>query len=144
MASKKGRPKINNNNNIIINNINIKYLLTKSDKCDNEVSYVKMLDPKNKLKAVLDTQVNDKDVQLSHIWITDTQDMILKVKSKWLNICDDLQSVANYVMNADFSYYSMEAENGTIKGYYIKVTKIKIKKINFTVDINDDNSYFSN
>ena len=137
MGYKKSIPKTNNN--IIINDINVEYLSTKSDKFDNEVIYFKMLDPKNKLKAVLDTQVNDKDVKLSCIWLTDTQDIILKVKSKWLNISDDLQPLANYVMNADFSYYSMDAENGTLKGYYIKVTKIKVKKMNFTVEINDDN-----
>ena len=140
MASKKGRhTNNNNNNNMIINDINVEYLSTKSDKFDNDVIYFKMLDPKNKLKDVINTQVNDKDVKLSCIWSTETQDIILKVKSKWINVADDLQPSANYVMNADFSYYSMEAENGMIKGYYIKVTKIKIKKMNFNVEIDDDN-----
>ena len=68
--------------------------------------------------------------------MTDTQDIILKVKSKWLNICDDLQPLENYVMNADFSYYSMDAENGTLKGYCIKVTKMKLKKMNLIVEMN--------
>ena len=64
MASKKGRPK-NNNNNIIINDINVEYLSTKTDKFDNSVVYLKLTDPKNKLKPIIDTQANDKDIKLS-------------------------------------------------------------------------------
>ena len=44
--SKKGRPQ-KNNNNIIINDINVEYLSTKTDKFDNSVSYFKLIDPNN-------------------------------------------------------------------------------------------------
>jgi len=135
MASKKGRPK-NNNNNIIINDINVEYLSTKTDKFDNSVVYLKLTDPKNKLKPIIDTQANDKDIKLSCIWTTDTQDVILKVKEKWLNVADDLQTSTNYVINADFTAYSLDTDNGTVKGYYIKIPKIKKKKME---DVNDDN-----
>ena len=136
MASKnRGRPQ-KNNNNIIINDINVEFLSTKTDKFDNSVVYLKLTDPKNKLKPIIDTQANDKDIKLSCIWTTDTQDVILKVKEKWLNVADDLQTLTNYVINADFTAYSLETENGTVKGYYIKIPKIKKKKIE---DINDDN-----
>ena len=135
MASKKGRPQ-KNNNNIIINDINVEYLSTKKDKFDNEISYFKLIDPKNKLKPIIDTQVADKDIKLSCIWSTDTQDIILKVKDKWLNVADDLQTLTNYVINADFTAYSLDTENGNMRGYYIKVPKIKKKK---NEDINDDN-----
>ena len=136
MATKnRGRPQ-KNNNNIIINDINVEYLSTKTDKFDNSVVYLKLTDPKNKLKPIIDTQANDKDIKLSCIWTTDTQDVILKVKEKWLSVADDLQTLTNYVINADFTAYSLETENGTVKGYYIKIPKIKKKKIE---DINDDN-----
>jgi hypothetical protein len=135
MASKKGRPK-NNNNNIIINDINVEYLSTKTDKFDNSVVYLKLTDPKNKLKPIIDTQANDKDIKLSCIWTTDTQDVILKVKEKWLNVADDLQTLTNYVINADFTAYSLDTDNGNVRGYYIKIPKIKKKKIE---DVNDDN-----
>ena len=135
MTSKKGRPK-NNNNNIIINDINVEYLSTKTDKFDNSVVYLKLSDPKNKLKPIIDTQANDKDIKLSCIWTTDTQDVILKVKEKWLNVADDLQPLTNYVINADFTAYSLDTDNGTVKGYYIKIPKIKKKKME---DVNDDN-----
>ena len=82
------------------------------------------------------TQTNDKDSRLP-IRCTDSQDVFLKVTSKWLNVCDELQALTNYVMNADFSSYSMDTESGTLKGYYIKIIKIKVKQMEFTVGVND-------
>ena len=134
MSSKKGRPK-HNNNNILINDINVEYLSKKQDKFDNSVVYLKLTDPKNKLKPIIDIQANDNDIRLP-IWTTDTQDVILKVKEKWLNVADDLQTLTNYVINADFTAYSLDTENGNVRGYYIKIPKIKKKK---NEDINDDN-----
>ena len=136
MASKKGRP-TKNNNSILINDISVEYLSTKTDKYDNTIVYFKLLDAKSKLKTVMDTQANDKDIKLSCIWTTDTQDIILKVKSKWINAeTDDLLPLTNYVINSDFTAYSLDTENGNMKGYYIKIPKIKKKKME---DVNDDN-----
>ena len=133
--SKKGRPQ-KNNNNIIINDINVEYLSTKTDKFDNSVSYFKLIDPKNKLKPIIDTQVADKDIKLSCIWSTDTQDIILKVKEKWINVADDLQTLTNYTINVDFTAYSLDTDNGNVRGYYIKIPRIKKKK---NEDVNDAN-----
>jgi len=136
MATKKGRPQ-KKNNNILINDINVEFLSKKTDKFSNDVVYLKLTDPKNKLKPIIDMQANDNDIKLSCIWTTDTQDVILKVKDKWLNVADDLQTLTNYVINADFTAYSMDNENGNMKGYYIKIPKIKRKKNE--IDVNDDN-----
>ena len=140
MASKnRGRP-IKNNNNILINDISVEYLSTKTDKFDNTIVYFKLLDAKSKLKAVMDTQANDKDIKLSCIWTTDTQDIILKVKSKWINAeTDDLLPLTNYVINSDFTAYSLDTADGNMKGYYIKIQKIKKKKVDSALDVNDDN-----
>ena len=139
MASKKGRP-TKNNNNILINYVSVEYLSTKTDKFDNIIVYFKLLDAKSKLKPVIDTQVNDKDIKLSCIWTTDTQDIILKIKEKWINTStDDLQPLTNYTVNADFTAYSLDTENGNMKGYYIKIPKIKKKKMDNMLDVNDDN-----
>ena len=128
MASKnRGRPQKNNNNSLI-NDINVEYLSTKVDKFDNSVVYLKLIDPKNKLKPIIDTQANDKDIKLSCIWTTDTCDVILKVKEKWLNVAEDLQTLTNYVVNPDFTAYSLDTKNGTVKGYYIKIQKDTKKK----------------
>ena len=61
-ATKKCRP--NNSNNLIINDLNVEYLSTKSDKFYNAILYLKLLDQQNKLKLILDTQTNDKDTTL--------------------------------------------------------------------------------
>ena len=79
MATKKGRPQ-KNNNNILINDINVEYLSTKTDKYDNSIVYLKLTDPKNKLKQIIDFQANDNDIRLP-IWTTETQDVILKVNT---------------------------------------------------------------
>lgn len=140
MASKnRGRPQ-KNNNNIIINDVTVEYLSTKADKFDNTIVYFKLLDAKSKLKPVIDTQVNDKDIKLSCIWTTDTQDIILKIKEKWINTStDDLQPLTNYTVNADFTAYSLDTDTGNMKGYYIKIPKIKKKKMDNMLDVNDDN-----
>ena len=134
MATKKGRPQ-KNNNNILINDINVEYLSTKTDKYDNSIVYPKLTDPKNKLKSIIDIQANDSDIRLP-IWTTETQDVILKVKEKWVSVADDLQPLTNYVISVDFSAYSLDTENGNVRGYYIKIPKIKKKKME---DVNDDN-----
>ena len=125
MATKKGRPQ-KNNNNILINDINVEYLSTKTDKYDNSIVYLKLTDPKNKLKSIIDIQANDNDIRLP-IWTTETQDVILKVKEKWLQVSDDLQPLTNYIINVDFSAYSLDTEKGNVRGYYIKIPKIKKK-----------------
>ena len=56
---------------------------------------------------------------------TETQDVIIKVKEKWLNVSDDLQTLTNYIINIEFNAYALETEEGTIKGYYATVAKIK-------------------
>ena len=139
MTSKKGRPQ-KNNNNILINDISVEYLSTKSDKYDNAIVYLKLTDPKSKLKAVMDTQANDKDIKLSCIWSTDTKDIILKVNEKWINAAtDELQPLTNYTVNVDFTAYSLETGNGNMKGYYIKIPKIKKKKMDNMLYVNGDN-----
>ena len=101
--------------------------------------YFKLTDPKSKLKPVIDTQVSDKDIKLSCIWTTDTQHVILNVKERWMSVADDLHTLTNYVVNADFTACSLDTDNGNMKGYYAPIMKIKKKKID---DVNDDDDAF--
>ena len=68
--------------------------------------------------------------------VVSANEMMLKVKEKWLSVADDLQTLTDYVINADFTAYSLDTDNGNVRGYYIKIPKIKKKKIE---DVNDDN-----
>ena len=137
MAPKKGRPKNDDNNhnsNSIINDINIEYVSTKTDKFDNTIAYFKLTDRKSILKPIIDTQANDKDVKLP-IWTTDTQDVISKVKEKWINASDDLQLLTKYMINIDVTACSLDTDSGNMKGYYIRIMKIEKKQME---DVNDD------
>ena len=128
MSNKKGRPQ-KSNNNIIINDISVQYLSTKTDKFENDVAYFKILDSKNKMKPLFDTQTNNKEIRIP-LWLTADSDIILKVKSKWLNVSDDLVPLADYMMNVDFNSFSMDVDGGDkMNGYYAKVIKIKLKKL---------------
>ena len=79
-----------------------------------------------------------KDIKLP-IWITDTQDIILKVKETWMIFCDELQPASHYILNVDFCSYSLETENGILRGYYAKVIKIIKKKMDVVLETNDEN-----
>ena len=54
------------------------------------------------------------------MWTTDAQDVILKVKETWVNVADDLQPLSNYVVNIDFSVYSLDTNKCSMKGCYAK------------------------
>ena len=133
----RGRPQ-HNDNSIIINDINVEHLSTKTDKYDNSTVYFQFTDPKSKSRPIIDTQANDEDVKLSCIWTTDTQHVILNVKEKWVQLCDELQPSSSYVDNVDFSDYSLDTDNGDMKGYYANILKIKKKKMDVVLDVNDD------
>ena len=53
-----------------------------------------------------------------------------------MNVAYDLQPLTNYIVTVDFSAYSLDTDNGNMKGYYANIMKIKKKKMD---DINDDN-----
>ena len=125
MATKKGRPKQNNNDSVI-DDVNLEYLSTKTDKFDNSIAYSKLIDPTSKWRPAIHTQATDNDMKLP----TDTQDVILKVKGTWLQICDNLQPSRYYILNVDFSAYLLDTENGTLRVYYAKVITTKKKKWN--------------
>ena len=127
MATKKDRPK-NNNNDIIIDGIHAEYLATKTDKFDNSIAYLKWADPKSKSKPSLDTTLQNEEQVQNPWWTTDDQDVILKVKEKRLKVSDELQPSNYYLWNVDASPYSLETEHGTLKGYYATVIKAEKKK----------------
>ena len=63
-------------------------------------------------------------------------------KRKWLNVADDLEPASHYILNLDFSSYSLDTDNCNMRGYYIKVVKIKKKKMDMVVEVNDDHWFF--
>ena len=138
MTEKRGRPK-KSTNTFDVNGLITEYLSTKTDKYDNSIAYFKLTEPKSKLKPLFDTTIQNKEGIKLPLWITEEQDVIIKIKEKWLNISDDLQQLSHYILNVDFNSFSLDTDNGTMKGYYAKVIRIKKKKMDTILDINDDN-----
>ena len=75
-------------------------------------------------------------------WINDKQEMILKVKDKFVNAVSDLVKGLEYAIDITFESYSIEQEDKEpIKGYYSKISNIKPLKSppGLEIAVNDDN-----
>ena len=123
--SKRGRP-AKNLNNIIINELLVEYLSTKEDKFDNDISYFKIVDSAFRVKLKPLFSLNDDGNLKLPIWQTeDKNEHILKVKKRWIGPLKNLIKNELYNIDITFENYSMETDNGVIKGYYAKVPTIK-------------------
>ena len=101
---------------------------------------LKFVDNRQKLKSLF--EVNDKEGGLLKcpFWLTPEEETILKVKSKWMNISDELIPQETYNLNIDFTSYTLEVDEKTIKGYYAKISKVKKSKSvleNIEIDISN-------
>ena len=123
--SGRGRP-AKNLNNITINELLVEYLSTKVDKFNNEISYFKIVDSAFRAKLKPLFCLNDDGNLKLPIWTTeDKNEQILKVKDKWIGSFQELVKKELYNIDIDFEHYTMETDNGVIKGYYAKVPIIK-------------------
>ena len=123
--SARGRP-AKNLNNIIINELLVEYLSTKEDKFDNDISYFKIVDSAFRIKLKPLFSLNDDGNLKLPIWQTeDKNEHILKVKKRWVGPFNNLIQNELYNIDITFENYSMETDNGVIKGYYAKVPTIK-------------------
>ena len=82
--------------------------------------------------------LEEDDVRMPY-W-KDKDNIILKVKDKFVNAKDDLKRGCLYSANLDFEYYSIEdLENDkSLKGYYLNVQGLV--KTKMEIDIADDDS----
>ena len=44
------------------------------------------------------------------------------------------------MVNVDISAYSLDTDNGNMKGYYAKVIKMKKQQMDNALEVNEDNS----
>ena len=122
-ASTRGRP-IKKNNVVSVNGLETEYLSTIKDKFDNEIAYFKIIDNqlRQKLKPLFDVNDKENGTLKLPLWLTEQEDYILKVKSKWMNVSDDLIQQELYYLNIDFTSYTLEVDDTTtVKGYYAKI-----------------------
>ena len=139
--SKRGRP-AKNENKVTINDLVVEFLATKENDYNANICYFKVVDVecKTKMKSVIGLQ--DDDIRMPFWKTVDKQEMILKVKDKFVNDVSDLVKGSEYAIDITFESYSIEQEDKElIKGYYSKVSNVKPFKSPPGIDIsvNDDN-----
>ena len=117
----RGRP-TKNTNVLVVNDLLVEYLNTKANTYDGEISYFKIIDSGFRVKLKSLFGLNDDGSLKMPIWVTEKQEHILKVKSKFIVNHKDLIERDIFVVNISFEYYNMEHAN--IKGYYAKITKV--------------------
>ena len=117
----RGRP-TKNTNVLVVNDVLVEYLNTKTNTYDSEISYFKIIDSAFRVKLKSLFSLNDDGSMKMPIWVTEKQEHILKVKTQFIVNHKDLIERDVFVINVSFEYYNMEQAN--IKGYYAKITKV--------------------
>ena len=138
--SKRGRP-AKNENKVSINDLVVELLGTKENDYNADTCYFKVVDVecKTKMKSIMSLQ--DDDIRMP-FWRTDKNDIVLKVKDKFVNVASDLVKGSDYIIDITFESYCIEEEGKEpIKGYYSKVSSVKPFRSPPGIDIvvNDDN-----
>ena len=138
---KRGRP-VKDVNKVNINDLVVEFLATKENDYNANICYFKVVDVecKTKMKSIIGLQ--DDDIRMPFWKTVDKQEMILKVKDKFVNAVSDLVKGLEYAIDITFESYSIEQEDKEpIKGYYSKVSNVKPLKSPPGIDIavNDDN-----
>ena len=81
--------------------------------------------------------VEEDEIRMPY-WKTEKQELILKVKYKFINHDQELLRGNLYSINVDFESYSIDNIEKPVKGYYCKVQGVK--KMQFEIDVPDDDS----
>ena len=139
--SKRGRP-AKNENKVSINDLVVEFLATKENDYNANICYFKVVDVecKTKMKSIIGLQ--DDDIRMPFWKTVDKQEMILKVKDKFVNAVSDLVKSLEYAIDITSENYSIEQEDKEpIKGYYSKISNIKPLKSppGLDITVNDDN-----
>ena len=93
-----------------------------------------------KMKSIIGLQ--DDDIRMPFWKTVDKQELILKVKDKFVNAASDLVKGSEYAIDITFESYCIEQEDKEpIKGYYAKVSNVKYFKPppGIEITLNDGN-----
>ena len=123
-GSKRGRP-MKNNNKVEVNSLIVEFLSKKKNDYGAQICYMKIVDKECKKKMKCITVLDDEELRMP-FWVTDKNEMILKVKDKFIGSVEPLEQGRLYNIDAEFESYCIEKENEeSIKGYYMKVPSMK-------------------
>ena len=120
----------------------VEFLATKENDYNANICYFKVVDVecKTKMKSIIGLQ--DDDIRMPFWKTVDKQEIILKVKDKFVNAVSDLVKGLEYAIDITFESYSIEQEDKEpIKGYYSKVSNVKYFKPppGIEITLNDGN-----
>jgi hypothetical protein len=109
-------------NSIVIENINITYISTKTHGCGTALCYFKVTGFNNKkmLCPILSELCDECRIP---VWLTDSGEYMIKVKHK--NAPELLVPYTDLKVMLTFKYYCMETDDMLIQGYYALVTEMK-------------------
>ena len=102
--SKRGRP-VKDVNKVNINDLVVEFLATKENDWNANICYFKVVDVecKTKMKSIIGLQ--DDDLRMPFWKSVDKQEMILKVKDKFVNAVSDLVKEVEYAIDITFESY---------------------------------------
>ena len=119
----------------------VEFLATKENDYNANICYFKVVDVecKTKMKSIIGLQ--DDDIRMPFWKTVDKQEMILKVKDKFVNAVCDLIKGLEYAIDITCQSYSIEREDKEpIKGYFSKISNIKPLRSppGLEIAVNDD------
>ena len=127
MTEKRGHPKTNKNI-LDVNGLLLEYIVTKTDKYDNEVSYFKVIDKNCKFQMASSLKEVCDECNMP-FWKTEDHEYMLKVKKR--NHPKKVMENNDIVTaNLSFKYYRMEKDDGLLQGYFAKITSYEEDKEN--------------
>ena len=92
-----------------INDLVVEFLATKENDYNANICCFKVVDVECKTKMKSFIGLQDDDIRMPY-WKTDKQEMILKVKDKFVNAVSDLVKGLEYVIDTTCESYSIEQE----------------------------------
>ena len=102
--SKRGRP-TKNEDNVNVNDLVVESLATKANDYNANICYFKVVDVEcqTKMKSIISLQ--DDDIRMPFWKTVDKQEMILKVKDKFVDAVSDLVKGLEYAIEITFESY---------------------------------------
>ena len=120
---KRGRPKANDKK-VEVGNVLCEFLTSKENGYNAVICYLKIIDKnlKKKLKPIL--ALENEKVNMPY-WRTEKNELILKVKDKFLNITEPCEKGKIYSINIVFESYCIDRENQEpLIGFYCKIPTV--------------------
>ena len=124
---------------ITVDNIDVEFLSVKKDRYNNIVYYFKVIGDVNKLTSMLQSG-KDKGY-IMPMWMTDKNEIILKIKNKYIKKSFIFHKGENYLLSVSFNYFITEGnEDKQTNGYYLKLDSYKQEnETEVEFDEGDDN-----